>query len=165
MSQRLKRARTRRTIFAALAVTFAFGSAIAHDFKAGSLTIDHPAVSPTRGSVANNAGYLTIINTGPQADRLLSASSPDAARVEVHEHARNQNGLMAMRPVRGGVSIPARGRVQFAPGGLHLMIYSPKAPLRDGGYFPITLTFERAGNVDVVAMVETPSPATKRHAY
>jgi periplasmic copper chaperone A len=156
--------------------SFAFSSALvlaptlpsiafAHDFKKGGLTIDHPTASPTRGTVAVNAGYFTIINSGTTFDRLVSASSPDAARVEVHEHQRSSSGMMQMRPVRGGVTVPARGRVAFVQGGLHLMIYNPKAPLRDGGYFPITLNFERAGSIDIVAMVEAPSPTAQRHAH
>jgi periplasmic copper chaperone A len=154
------------TFGAALAVAPTLpSSAFAHDFKKGSLTIDHPTVSPTRGTVAVNAGYLTIINAGATPDRLVSASSPDAARVEMHDHVRSSSGMMQMRQVQGGVTVPARGRVAFVQGGLHLMIYSPKAPLRDGGYFSITLNFERAGSIDVVAMVEAPSPTAKRHSH
>ncbi len=160
------RARRAGLALISLALSLAFvAPALAHDFKAGNLTIDHPTASPTRGTVPVNAGYLTIINAADAPDRLLSASSPDAARVELHEHVRAAGGMMQMRKVQGGVAVPARGQVSFAPGGLHLMIFNPKAPLRDGGYFPITLTFQRAGTVEVVAMVETPSASGHRHAH
>jgi periplasmic copper chaperone A len=153
-------------IWLGLSLTPIFSQPVfAHDFKAGSLTIDHPSASPTRGTVPVNAGYMTIINAGTVPDRLISATSPEAARVELHEHVRASSGMMQMRQVQGGIAVPARGRVRFEPGGLHLMIFNPKAPLRDGGTFPIILTFERAGRVEVVAMVEAPSPSSNPHRH
>lgn len=160
----------RRAALAFLALAMGFGpfylsSAMAHDFKQGSLTIDHPTVTPTRGTVPVNAGYMTVLNAGAGADRLVSASSPNAGRIELHEHRRGPEGMMQMRQVEGGIVIPAKGQVRFAQGGLHLMIFDPKQPLKEGDYFPITLTFERAGRVNVVAMVEAPIPQSKRHAH
>jgi copper(I)-binding protein len=160
----------RRAALALLGLAVGFGplflsSAIAHDFKQGSLTIDHPTVTPTRGIVPVNAGYMTILNAGTNADRLISATSPDAGRIKLHEHRRGPDGMMQMREVQGGIAVPAKGQVRFAQGGLHLMIFDPKQPLKEGDYFPITLTFERAGRVNVVAMVEAPTPQSKRHAH
>lgn len=160
----------RRAALALLGLAMGFSpfyhsAAIAHDFKQGSLTIDHPTVTPTRGTVPVNAGYLTVLNAGANADRLVSASSPDAGRIELHEHRRGPEGMMQMRAVEGGIVVPAKGQVRFAQGGLHLMIFDPKQPLKEGDYFPITLTFERAGRVNVVAMVEAPTPQSKRHAH
>lgn len=156
---------SRRFIAMVLPVALISTPTFSHDFKIGNLTIDHPTATPTRGSVRVNAGYMTIINAGTSPDRLIAASSPQAGRIELHNHIRAANGMMRMREVQGGVIVPARGRVAFAPGGLHLMIYDPQAPLRDGGALPITLTFERAGRVEVVAMVEAPSPSGKAHAH
>lgn len=160
----------RRAALALLGLAMGFGpfylsSAMAHDFKQGSLTIDHPTVTPTRGTVPVNAGYMTVLNAGAGADRLVSASSPDAGRIELHEHRRGPEGIMQMRQVEGGIVVPAKCQVRFAQGGLHLMIFDPKQPLKEGDYFPITLTFERAGRVNVVAMVEAPTPQSKRHAH
>jgi periplasmic copper chaperone A len=153
-------------ISASLALSLVLAApSFAHDFKAGNLTIDHPTATPTRGTVPVNAGYFTIINAGGVPDRLVSALSPEAGRVELHNHMRGASGMMQMRQVQGGIVVPARGRLQFAPGGLHLMIFNPKAPLRDGGTFPITLVFERAGRVDVVAMVEAPAVSAPRHSH
>ncbi len=90
----------RRAALALLGLAVGFGplflsSAIAHDFKQGSLTIDHPTVTPTRGIVPVNAGYMTILNAGTNADRLISATSPDAGRIELHESSRSKRGIIS----------------------------------------------------------------------
>jgi periplasmic copper chaperone A len=139
-----------------LALALLGGPALAHDFKAGALTIDHPTITPTRGTVAVNAGYMTILNAGRQADRLVSASSPAAQRIEIHTHV-SEGGMMRMRPVNGGVAIPARGKVAFQPGGLHLMIFGVSAPVRVGDAVDLDLIFEKAGRVRVTAIGEAAS--------
>lgn len=93
------------------------------------------------------AAYLTIDNRGAAADRLVGARSPAAAAVELHAMS-HENGMMRMRAI-ARVDVPAHGRVDLAPGGVHVMIVDPKAPLRAGERFPLTLTFERAGAIDV----------------
>ena len=60
----------------------------------------------------------------------------------------HEGGMMRMREV-ARVDVPAHGRVELVPGGLHAMIVDPKAPLRPGERFPLTLTFARAGAIDV----------------
>jgi hypothetical protein len=151
-----------RRLFAAGALGLIASPAIAHDFTAGGVTIDHPIVTPTIGVVRVNAGYMTIINRGQTADRLLAAESPSARAIEIHTHER-VDGVMRMRQVSGGVPVPAGGRVAFAPGGLHLMIYDPVKPVTDGDFFEIFLTFERAGRVRIVAIAERPSPNGHSH--
>ena len=98
------------------------------------------------------AAYLTIENRGRVADRLVAARSPAAAAVELHAMTM-EGGLMRMRALTE-VDVPARGNVRFAPGGLHLMIVDPKMPLREHDRFPLTLTFARAGALDVQVEVE-----------
>jgi hypothetical protein len=95
----------------------------------------------------NAAGYLTIVNTGPFADRLLSAASPLATRVSIHE-SRRVGAVMTMRAVPV-LRIPSKSQVALAPGGYHLMLEALKRPLRMGERAPVTLNFERAGAVRV----------------
>jgi len=151
-----------RRLFAAGALVLIASPAIAHDFAAGGLTIDHPIVTPTIGVTPVNAGYMTIINRGRTSDRLIAAESPSARAVEIHTHER-VDGMVRMRQVAGGVAIPAGGRVTFAPGGLHLMVYDPVKPIADGDLFEIFLTFERAGRVRIVAMAERPAAGGHSH--
>lgn len=151
----------RRALIAA-ALVFAAGPAVtAHDFKSGAITIDHPTVSPAPAGRPVTAGYMTVLNAGP-ADRLLAAASPLAQTIELHTHSKGSDGMMRMRRVKDGVAVP-KGKVVFAPGGLHLMIFGLKAPLADGDTVPITLTFAKAGQVEVVALVEAPSRGGAQH--
>ena len=70
--------------------------------------------------------------------------------------------IMRMRPVAGGLSIPAGQTVRLEPGGYHLMIIGPKRAFRVGDHIPVALKFEKAGVVKVDFNVETPtaSPAS-----
>ncbi len=90
------------------------------------------------------AGYLTLVNPGRAPDRLAGASSPDFTRVEVHSMDM-AGGVMRMRPVNGGLELPAGGRVVLAPGGLHLMLIGPKRVLKAGDQVVVDLEFARAG--------------------
>jgi copper(I)-binding protein len=101
----------------------------------------------------NGAAYLAVSNAGSEADRLLGARSGVAARVELHTHA-NDNGVMRMRPLDGGIEVPAGGTAALAPGGDHIMLMDLKAPLAEGDSFPLTLVFERAGEITVDVKVK-----------
>lgn len=132
--------------------------ALAHDFKAGDLRIDHPYATPTRPGLTTGAVYFRgIRNTGQAADRLLSARTPAAARVEIHR-MQMDGEVMKMRAVPAlelppGATVPLR---HGSSDGHHLMLLELKAPLRDGDRFPVQLTFERAGEHEVMVWVQTP---------
>ncbi|WP_315925028.1 copper chaperone PCu(A)C [Mesorhizobium sp. SP-1A] len=137
-----------------LALLFAgIHQAAAHEFKAGDLEIDHPwsRAVPAGASVAG--GYFTVTNKGSAPDKLLSITSDISAKAELHEMAV-KDGVMTMRPVEGGLEIPAGGKVELKPGGFHLMFIGLKQPPKPGEKFPATLTFEKAGSVKVEFAVE-----------
>ncbi len=92
-------------------------------------------------------GYLTLVNTAAQADRLVRARSPAAARVELHESAM-QGGVMRMRQV-DGVDLPAGATVSLAPSGTHLMLVAPTGPLVAGQQVEVTLSFAHAPDLVV----------------
>ena len=110
------------------------------------------------------AGYMTLRNKSAAADRLVGASSPAAARVETHV-IEKQGEILRMREVKG-YAVPAKGSFELKPGGPHLMLVDIKAPLKEGDKVPLTLKFEKAGEVAVQLRVErlgvTPS---KGHAH
>ncbi len=139
---------------AAAGLLFVAFAAQAQEFKAGDIAIEHPWARPTAGSMMMGAAYLTLKNAGKEADRLKSASSPDAAMVEVHENIHDEGGVMRMRPVEGGVAIPAGGTVAFEPGGYHLMLIGLKHNLEEGQTMLLKLSFAHAGDVDVQVKVE-----------
>ena len=91
------------------------------------------------------AGYMTIKNAAKTPDKLLSASSPSAERVETHVTVK-EGDIFRMREVKG-YEIPASGSFELKPGGAHLMLVNVKAPLKEGDKVPLTLRFERAGQV------------------
>jgi copper(I)-binding protein len=102
----------------------------------------------TPGGSKVAGGYLTIENKGPSVDKLLSASTDSAKKIEIHEMAVN-DGVMTMRPVDGGLAIEPGRTVRFAPGGRHLMIIGLAAPLVQGDKVPVVLKFEKAGEITV----------------
>ena len=79
------------------------------------------------------------------ADKLVSASSPAAERVETHVTMRDGD-ISRMREVKG-YEVPARGTLELKPGGSHLMLVNIKAPLKEGTSVPLTLRFEKAGEI------------------
>ncbi|MEO1719401.1 MAG: copper chaperone PCu(A)C [Pseudomonadota bacterium] len=127
--------------------------AIAHEYKAGPLMIDHPWARPTLGQSKISAGYMTIKNTGTSDDQLISAKTNVAKVVELHTHT-NENGVMRMRKLDGGIKLPAGQSVSLKPGGLHLMLIDLTEKLEKGTKVPIELTFEKAGTLTVEAAIE-----------
>jgi hypothetical protein len=107
------------------------------------------------------AAYLTVVNAGKEDDTLLSASTPVAGMADVHR-TTNDNGVMKMRPA-GPVDLKPGASLKLAPGGYHLMMTDLKAPLSDGQDFPLTLVFEKAGQVQVSVHVQRMPPAAAGH--
>ena len=139
---------------AALVVAAALGTvAAAQQFKAGTLVIEQPWARATPGGAKVAGGYMTIVNTGPESDRFLGGSMPLAGRFEVHE-MKVEDGIMKMREVRGGLEIGPGQKVEFKPGGYHLMFMDLSAPLKQGETVKGQLRFEKAGTVDVEFKVE-----------
>jgi copper(I)-binding protein len=122
--------------------------AAARDYKLGTLEISQPWARATATTAPTGGGYLTITNKGTTPDRLVSASSPAADRVQIHEMKMDGN-IMRMREVEHGLEIPPGATVRLAPGGLHLMMMGLKGPLKQGTHVPLTLTFEKAGRIEV----------------
>ena len=93
------------------------------------------------------AGYMVIRNDSAQPDRLVGASSPLAARVEMHVHIKDGD-IVRMREVKG-YDVPAKASFELKPGGAHLMFIEIKRPFKEGEKIPTTLRFQRAGEVKV----------------
>lgn len=144
-----------KTIFASLTLALALstGAAHAHGYKIGALEIGHPWSRATPASAPVAGGFLTVTNTGTTADRLVSASSDAAARVEVHEMAVI-DGVMKMRPLDKGIEVPAGGKLELKPGSYHIMFIGLKKPFAKGDAVKGALTFEKAGRVEVEFAVE-----------
>jgi copper(I)-binding protein len=117
--------------------------------------VENPWARATPPGAKIGAGYMKI--SAAKGDRLLGAASPAAARVEMHV-TRKQGEMMMMREVKA-YDIPAGGSFELSPGGAHLMLVDLKAPLKEGARVPLTLRFEKAGEVKVELEVRSLSGA------
>ena len=96
------------------------------------------------------AFYMVVRNTGPVADKLTAAKSGSCGTVELHESYMMPNGVMGMRMVTGGtIDVPANGQVELKVGGLHIMCIEKKVDLKAGVKIPLTLVFEKNGQMNV----------------
>lgn len=139
---------TRNTLSKALLVSALgiVGLAHAQNAKVGSVEIEHAYTRATVPGQMAAGGFMKIENKG-KADQLISASSPVAGEVQLHEMAMEGN-VMKMRQVKD-IPVPAGGAVELKPGGLHLMFMNIKAPLAAGETVPVKLKFAKAGEVEV----------------
>ena len=110
----------------------------------------------TVGSMSSSAAYVSIMNHGKMADRLLGATSNLARKTELHQMEMD-NGVMKMRPVEGGIDLPAGKTIHMAPGGYHVMLIGLNAPLTADGIFEITLVFQNAGEKTIKGVAMLPS--------
>lgn len=151
----------RRSLLAAAAAMAALPAA-AHDYAAGEITIEHPWTRAA-GANGNGAGFMRLRNTGAAADRLLSASTPAARVVELHMMERDGD-VMRMRPVQD-IPIPPGETVTLQPGGLHVMLIGLTAEMARGARVPLTLRFERAGEVRVELAVQAAGARGSGHTH
>ena len=107
------------------------------------------------GDRAPGAAYLSIVNPGGRPDRLVAVRAPVCAAAEIHETLVDGDRVR-MRPVEGGVEIPARATVELEPGGLHVMLTGLHHDLLVGERFELVLVFERAGELEVESEVRRP---------
>lgn len=160
-----------RTVFATVAIACIAGVAVpgallpagAQQVQAGALTISGPFARATPPGAQVAAGYMTIANAGSAADRLVSLTADIAPRVELHE-MKLDKGTMVMRPLEQGIEVPAGGKAELKPGGLHVMFMSINRQLKAGETVSATLVFEKAGKVEVVFPV-VPIGGKAPHAH
>ncbi|MCF6444027.1 copper chaperone PCu(A)C [Nereida sp. MMG025] len=108
------------------------------------------ASTPTAKS---GAAFMMITNTSDQADRLIGASSDVAKRVELHTHIE-KDGVMNMVHIEEGFALEAGETIALERGGKHVMFMGLTQSFDDGAQVPVTLTFEKAGNVEVMVPVD-----------
>ena len=129
--------------------------AAAHEYAAENIQIDHPWARPTVTTSQPAAVFFTLNNQGGEADRLIGAKvdASIAEGVELHT-TLNEDGVMRMRRLSDGLTVPAGEIVPVQPGGHHLMLFKLTQPLEEGDRFALTLVFEKAGDVEVEVAVE-----------
>lgn len=147
-----------------LAILFIMPQSLAaHEFKVGGIEIIHPWSRATPEGARVAAGYVVVRNNGAEADRLVSVTGEIAGRSEIHEMAVDDKGVMTMRPLAEGIEIPAGGEVELAPRSYHIMFMDLQRAPKEGESFAGTLTFEKAGTVDVEFSVDAMGGGANTH--
>ena len=141
--------RTLLTLAATTLLIVAASFAFAQD---ASIQVEQPWARATPAGASTGAVYLTITNKSQEMDRMLSASSDVADKLQIHE-MKVVNGIMEMREVPSGLPVPAKGSVVLKPGGFHVMLIGLKKPLKAGETIPLTLDFEKAGKVSITVPI------------
>lgn len=152
-----------RTLLPGLWAAALVTAAAAAYAQPGDIAITQAWTRAVGATAPTAAGYLTLRNRGATPDRLVSAETPAARAVEIHEQ-RMEQGVMRMRPLPDGVPVPPGETVTLGPGGTHLMLVGPTRALARGERVPLTLRFERAGQVRVELSVEAAGARQPAHA-
>ncbi|MEM7521049.1 MAG: copper chaperone PCu(A)C [Pseudomonadota bacterium] len=118
------------------------------------MMIKDPYMRSSTPSSVTGAAFLMLMNHGETDDRLVSASADVAGRVELHTHIQDENGVMKMMEVEEGFVIPAGEMYHLKRGGDHIMFMGLNRPLEQGEEIPVTLTFEKAGDIEVMIPVD-----------
>jgi copper(I)-binding protein len=139
-------------LISALLALACAGFASAHNHEKGDIQVRHPWSRATAPGAKVAAGYMEIRNAGTQPDRLVSATTGVAQRVEMHITER-AGDVMKMRQVKA-FEIPARERYELRPSGPHLMLVDITRPLKKGERFTMKLRFERAGELEIQLEVQ-----------
>jgi copper(I)-binding protein len=105
-------------------------------------------------SAKTGAAFMMIHNHGATDDRLIGAASPAAKMVQLHTHEEDANGVMKMMHVEEGFALPADGMIKMQRGGHHIMFMGITEPFEQGKMLPLTLTFEKAGQVEIEVPVD-----------
>jgi copper(I)-binding protein len=119
---------------------------------AGSIVVNDAWTRPTSAGMAMGVAYFTVRNDGTTDDAIVAASTPAAARVEIHQ-TTFADGMARMRPLKE-IAVPAHGKIAVLPGGVHLMLVDLVAPLTAGTRVPLILQFRHAGRIEIGVVVE-----------
>lgn len=148
------------TIFAALAAT-----ALAVPGFAQDITITDAYVRSASPIAKTGAAFLVIENHSDQEDRLIGATSTAAKLVQLHTHVENSDGVMQMRHVEDGFVLPGDGMIMMRRGGDHVMFMGLTTPFAQGDMIPLTLVFEKAGEISIEVPVDLERKAGEGHAH
>ena len=123
-------------------------------FAESVISVDDPYARVSAKSSKSGAAFMVIENTGDEADQLIDARSDVSKRVELHTHKETSDGVMQMLHVPEGFAIPAGGKHMLMRGGDHVMFMGLTQSLSHGDIVPVTLVFEKAGEITIDVPVD-----------
>ena len=100
------------------------------------------------------AGYMTIDSVGADPVRVIGATSPAFSRISFHESTQAEDGMIGMRALPE-LRIAGGERLVLQPGGLHLMLMEPNAPLRLGDTVTVRLIVDGGEPSDVLLTIRS----------
>ena len=122
--------------------------------EAGELEVTDVWGRNSPKAAENGAFYMNVVNNTNEDESLLSATSEACGVVELHEMYMKENDVMGMRQVPGGsIPVAAGETVELKVGGLHVMCLGKQIDFEVGTEIPITLTFDNAGEMEIVAEI------------
>ena len=122
--------------------------------SAGQIMISD-AYARSSGPLAKaGAAYMKIMNHSDESDRLIGVQSDIAKKTEFHTHAMDANGVVKMLRIDGGIKIGAMKEHSLVRGGQHIMFMGLKQPFETGKIIPLTLLFEKAGEVSIEIFID-----------
>jgi copper(I)-binding protein len=145
-----------RFALATLAALTLSAPAVAGDYRAGGIEVRRPWTRPAQAGM-NGVGYLTVANVGAKPVKLVGVETPAARSATLHQSSM-AGGVSSMRPVTGGLTIAPGAKVDFAPGGYHLMLMGLTKAQALGGKVPLTLVFDGGRKLRIDLSVEAGPP-------
>ncbi len=119
------------------------------------ITVEQVWAKPSDASTDSSAFYLVIKNNGTAPDNLIAAKTAACGKLELMDMAMN-NGQMEMVTIDGqSIEVPAGGSVELKPGGKHVMCMMKKIEFATGAKVPVTLVFEKTGEIQVQADIRS----------
>ena len=122
----------------------------------GDLHLFNRRTLETPPNARNAGGFLSVYNYASEPNRIVSASSPIAERVELHTMTM-EDDVMRMRELEDGIELPGETQVDLQPGGLHVMFMNISGPFVEGDEVPVTLTFESGESQGILLPVRARS--------
>ena len=124
------------------------------DMREAGIYIDNGYVRVNGASATSAAAFMMIENTSKEDDRLIGVTANVSNMANLHSNKVDSNGMTMMRPIEGGLKVPANGTAALQRGGNHVMMMGLKQPLKQDDSVTLTLTFEKAGIVVVKVPVD-----------
>ncbi|MDX5977723.1 copper chaperone PCu(A)C [Halomonas sp. XH26] len=124
--------------------------------NADSLTVENPFVREVPPGSPATAAFMQLYNQSDAPVRLIKAQNSITDYTELHDHVVI-NEVMQMRQV-DAIEVPARGEVQLAPGGLHLMLIGLDQPVKEGDTLTFNLIFDNGDVLEFEAPVRPVMP-------
>ena len=137
---------------------------LATSVSAAGIHIEDGWARSTVEGMKMGGAFMKIHNDEAKKDFLVGGSSPVAERIEVHTHV-NDNGVMRMREVKGGIPLEEKGVTELKPGSYHVMFMGLKKPLKEGEKVPVTLKFKNAKPQTVQLEVKTAPQSGMDHGH